>query len=383
MSNTVAGHGSRKMKLIEKLGESDSLKWRKIHNNKDLSEAYKDVCAIMEPYIEEAERGALLSEIKSYRDDLINKVNNGELHVTSSAQVQDILENIPLLFLNKHGEDHISCVIDKANEISSFFTNSPLSSFESFILLCAIQIHDVGNILGREHHELKQAKIFDDNVKKVIKDTCERRVIESIAMAHGGRGPDGSKDTISFLQPAERIFEERVRTRELAAILRLADELADDSTRYSYGALELDIIEDYSKIKHDYSRVLHTVMIEKRDDGCCQIVLVYEMSSDDVKTTYSILGKDVFLLDEIYDRTLKMERERRYCSKFLNADIRISGIQVRINIYGCYCNLLDHISYTLEDFSYPLDPSDGSIKEISKDIRSGIEEKDFISRKEM
>ncbi|MCQ2524969.1 MAG: hypothetical protein MJ123_11575 [Lachnospiraceae bacterium] len=372
------------MTLIETIKADNAEKWLKNHNGKSLYEAYLEVCRVMKPYIIEAERGAMANEIQKYRDDVIEKINNSKITIESRHDLETVFDELPILFLNNHGEDHIHRVIEKADEIISHFKDYSLTNFESFILLCSIQIHDIGNVLGRVDHEKKLCTIFDEHVKETLIDTPERRVIKAIAMAHGGRTQSGSKDTISeYLKESEPLFDEHIRPRELAAILRLADELADDSTRYSYGAISLKIIEDFSLIKHDYSRVLHTVMLEDKGFGCCNIKLAYELGVEDLEKKYSIFGEEKYLLDEIYDRTLKMERERRYCHKFLNANIKIDEIKVVISIYGDYCALIDEITYSLEDYSYPSEPTDNSIKSI-KNVKTGSEELEYIlSKKEV
>ena len=68
-----------------------------------------------------------------------------------------------------------------------------------------------------------------------------------------------------------------------------------------------------------------------------------------LKKKYKIGNGQKYLLDEIYDRTLKMEQERRYCMKFMHPYIDIGRIDVTINIYNEDLELLPSISYRLED----------------------------------
>ena len=116
-------------------------------------------------------------------------------------QQHELFAEDPVLFLNDHGPDHIDMVIERANSIVTNFNTEPLSEFEAFILLCAIQIHDIGNILGRAGHERKLNSIFDEKSANIIIDTPERRVIKSVAMAHGGKTENG-KDSLVKLSIA-------------------------------------------------------------------------------------------------------------------------------------------------------------------------------------
>ena len=62
------------------------------------------------------------------------------------------------------------------------------------------------------------------------KDMVEKKAILDIAKAHGGK-VNGDKDTISKLHDKGLILGNDIRYQKIAAILRFADELADDSQR--------------------------------------------------------------------------------------------------------------------------------------------------------
>lgn len=288
-----------------------------------------------------------------------------------------------VVFLNDHGPEHISKVIERAYALI-VDANEELTEMEVFVLLCAIQIHDIGNVLGRAGHEKKLMEIFETNSASLILDTAEKRIIKTIAMVHGGRAADGSKDTISSLRVKEPILGYNIRTRYLAAILRFADELADDSTRANRVACDLNIVGTDSQIYHDYSRALHSVNVEKDEETHGhKIMLCYELLATDMEKTYSMGGAPKYLLDEIYDRTLKMEQERRYCMKFMYQYIYFGKIEVTINVYGSRSQCLNTIKYTLEDISYPDNPLPGSIKiAASGEVPTGEEELKLIKDRE-
>lgn len=367
------------------LEQISASKWKRYHNNRTLGEAIKEVKNNLKPIVEEAERGAMAAEMRQEYDKINDELTalnqGGDIH-SFQKRISEITEDKAILYLNNHGEEHIEQVIQRAENIVYNFKGKSLTEFEVFILLCAIHIHDIGNVLGRKEHERNLNQIFDGHVKDIITDTPERRVIKSIAMSHGGKNMDGSKDTISRLNQTEDLLGEKIRPRLLAAILRLADELADDSTRKSTGALELGIVGEVSLIFQEYSRVLHTVKIEKNENGDCEISLVFELEIADLSKVYKMGHDEKYLLDEIYDRTLKMERERRYCQKFMHSEIAINCINVKINIYGECSEKIDTISYRLEDISYPNEPYAGSIKDVvDSTIRTGKEELHYVMRR--
>lgn len=359
------------------LSSTQAPSWKKNHNGKTCYEAYIEVKRNLEPIqktvIEGAMAEGIRSTVENYKTELgtINKEESEEIRI---RKTHELFASDPVIFLNDHGPEHMEKVIDRANSIIFHFEKDPPSEFEAFLLLCAIQIHDIGNVLGRAGHERKLVDIFDNNCKSTIPDTPERRAIKNIAMAHGGKSELG-KDTISLLSPQETIFSTQVRTRLLAAILRFADELADDATRANRAAMDLGILGTNSEIYHSYSRALHTVNVEgDSENHDCKVSLVYELETDELKKTYLVGGHEKYLLDEIYDRTLKMELERRYCMKFMYPCINIGRIDVTINVYGRMSEKERTISYTLEDVSYPDAPVAGQIVSTwKKDVPSGEE----------
>jgi hypothetical protein len=80
------------------------------------------------------------------------------------------------------------------------------------------------------------------------------------------------------------------------------------------------------------------------------------MTVDDACQTFGKGPNRVYLLDEIFERTMKMHRERIYCMRFLRPMITIDKINVTVRIYSPeyhYIPELETISYRLEESGYP------------------------------
>lgn len=368
--------------LEEYLEAFSSVKWKESHNRRTLFEAYNQLKINLRETQEDVVSGAMATGIRDSIRALEKEISECQKdQLATDKIIRNFLKDDHIIFLNDHGPEHVKKVIERAFNILKY-ANEDLSEFETFVLLCAIQIHDIGNVLGRIQHEKNLHQIFDDKCKDIVIDSAEKRIIKCVAMSHGGKTTDGSKDTISSLCCSEPILCSDIRTRFLASILRFADELADDSTRANRQALDLDIVGIDSEIYHDYSTVLHTVAIiedAENHDHC--VNLVYELEAKQLAKTYNVNGVQKYLLDEIYDRTLKMEQERRYCMKFMQPYIFINRINVTINVYGSLAQPLNKISYELEDTAYPEQPMIGGIKSISSDIPSGEEELTIIRLK--
>lgn len=285
--------------------------------------------------------------------------------VTQGAMIKEVekmleegnLKPEAIIYLTNHGKTHIDTVIQRASSLLQKST-CKLTPYEGYILLLAIHFHDVGNIYGRTNHEQKCKEIMSRLGVLAGEDEPEKRVIIKVASAHGGY-INNSKDTISSLNVDHPVLGKRVRKRLLAAILRFADEIADDSTRASRFLFEENSIPVWSRVYHAYSISLHSVLVDEN-----QIELAFEIEKDMILEKFvkheNGVDEEIFLIDEIYERTMKMHRERVYCMRFLRPDFDIQKIKVTIEIYDK--NEIVHgekIQYTLEDSGYPDKHQDG------------------------
>lgn len=285
--------------------------------------------------------------LKKHLGEKQEQVENGAL--LASARKNCSYDD--LVFLNHHGKSHIEDVMNRAAELIEFINTNSLSGFELFLLLCAIQIHDIGNLTGRENHTTS----FRPDFLKISKESCFIKepglgeMIFEIAAVHGG-SIEGDKDTINRLSARKELLGCEVRPQFLAAILRFSDELSDDFTR----AKEIDNIPKESGIFHAYSKTLHPPKISKIDnsDMCC-VKLRYFFERNEALREYTVNGKKKMLLNEIFDRTKKMEKERRYCSRYLMPYILISMIDIKLEIKFPNEFSARPYEYTLKERGYP------------------------------
>ena len=234
--------------------------------------------------------------------------------------------------LTDHGPDHIKKVILRASELVQD-SSCELSEYEVFILLMAIHIHDVGNILGRKQHEINSLEVMDKAGLGKDRDRLEWDTIFEIAQAHGGE----VKDKITDLED-EKILGIKVRKSLLASILKFADELAEDRTRANRFGLLSETLPEESTIFHKYAHSLHSIDINHK---ARQISLSFDVEEDDLNCTFQKKSKNEkgehvviqqYLLDEIYERTVKTHLERTYCMRFMRPDIDLTVIRVDIRI---------------------------------------------------
>jgi hypothetical protein len=270
-------------------------------------------------------------------------------------------------YLTDHGEDHVMTVVDRASRLTATDTCT-LTPYETYILLVAIHLHDVGNIYGRKGHEMRPLTIMREVLGNIAgMDSVEKRHIFDIAQAHGGHIA-GDKDKIRRLERETLVLQQRIRPQLLAAILRFADELADDRHRASRFMLGAGLIPKPSEIYHKFAESLHTVEI---DHAGRQVLLHFDFTDADAMRTFGKGDTVVYLLDEIYDRTIKTHMERVYCMRFMYHVIPIDVINVKIEVtHNRNYNVLHALGYRLEDTGYPDAPAQG-VRSICRDDRAG------------
>lgn len=304
---------------------------------------------------EETTKSAILHDIKK-------KVEKA----TKDGKTAFNLESI--LWLNDHGPKHILTVIERATDLVNQ-EKIDLNVREVYILLNAIQLHDVGNFYGRIGHEKKILEVIQEIIPFVGFDTIEKRYIKNIAQVHGGKiiKENGEKDpnTIVTIKPAVTIDRYNIRKQVLASIVRFADELADDKNRADSKMLFENKIPKSSQIFHAYSFCLDSVIVNHSTET---IELHFKIPKEFLLKKLGKIDKEVFLLDEIYDRVLKVHNERIYCSKFWKGLIAIDKIWVQIEFYSRPSEngsltesdflVHDDITFTLQDNQYPNVPDD-------------------------
>ena len=136
-----------------------------------------------------------------------------------------------------------------------------------------ILFHDVGNVFGREDHRNKVAEVFDQIRGDEPSLLHEKTLIVRATRAHTGTAQDGSRDTLKEVDEDEHLEGRRIRLRELAAVLRFADELAEGPQRTSDFMQRMQLYEPKSKKFHEYASSTN-ILIDRRNG---RIILTYEI----------------------------------------------------------------------------------------------------------
>lgn len=302
---------------------------------------YETLKKFLLPKHEETTKGAIIESIDVQIKELKKKGD------------EDLFKLEKIRWLNDHGPRHIDTVIERASQMLNT-SNDILSPREVFCLLSAIQLHDIGNFYGRIGHEKKIMDIVGTHGATLVgSDHIERRHILHIAQAHGGKVEDtGNKDTISVLKNETPVLNDIIRLRLIAAIVRFADELADDRFRADIELLKQKKLPKSSEVYHAYSACLNSVIINHNNKT---IELHFDIDKEYLKEKFGKDNGEIYLIDEIYSRVLKMHQERIYCSRFWTPYIALENILVIMNFYSDDIHEVVHpeITFTLSEKGYP------------------------------
>ena len=254
----------------------------------------------------------------------------GNYTTARDALLKQVLEEIKSQEsdLTDHGPNHVADVMDN---VFRLIESARLDGRSIFLLAVATLYHDVGNIFGREKHNLALLKVFNDTYPK--SGQAYKRVkslVNTIAGAHTGKARDGSKDTLKDLTNSDSFMKDKVHPRELAAILRFADELAEGPQRTSSYKIKHKLIDSISMIYHAYAICCEPAVIDEDNQ---RIALTYPISIKNQNGTLYLHECEITLEDMltyIYTRVHKLDVERKYCKhyapKILNQFVKVSAV---------------------------------------------------------
>lgn len=212
-----------------------------------------------------------------------------------------------------------------------------LTPYELYLLLCAIRLHDAGNIDGREEHAQRVVGILGQYGGNIAHDAPEFELICGIAEAHGGVNfMSGDKDTIIALPPDDTpVGGITCRPRHVAAMLRFADEVCEHRGRASGHHIRNNTLPEDNQLFHYYAASISGAVPDRRLKSFrLNIAIDAQYLLEKYKTPKDEVGvqSEVFLFDEVLIRLAKLDRERIYCNQFLDPRLQTNQIEVLIRL---------------------------------------------------
>ena len=228
-------------------------------------------------------------------------------------KVYELLKNVPEAEpgLTDHSETHVRDVFRRAYELLGEDCAEDMVGLEPGLLtppdlmglVCTILYHDVGNVTGRDSHEKKIVEVFTGTWPDAASHQGIRKIVRDAGGAHSGKAQDGSDDTLARIDPdTTGEYGETIQLRDIAAITRFADELAEGPQRTNAYMRAHKLIRAGSELHHCYSSVTRI----RVDRGNHRIVLQYNI---DLKTLSACTLRK--LLRMAYGRIIKLNWERQ------------------------------------------------------------------------
>ena len=229
--------------------------------------------------------------------------------------------------LSDHGERHIANVLDNCDKLLGEEMNK-MSGMMIYCLGLVVLFHDTGNVFGRKEHNKNIAKVYNFVRKKEAKYNHERGVIIAAAEAHTGVGKDGSRDTLNSFESGnmDNLEGEPINLRDIACILRFADELAEGPQRTSQFMIENYKYAEESSIYHEYANIVQIAI--GRNEGRISITLNIDVG-DSVKDEKNF----VELMEFACRRIVKLDEERRYNKHYCDLLLPFKKTSIKFNFW--------------------------------------------------
>ena len=159
--------------------------------------------------------------------------------------------------LTDHTDKHIRDVMKNVHLLLKH-TYASVPPMDLYILGLCVLFHDAGLLLGRKNHADYDiiAKVYDNAFPNDPAFVTERRAVSRAASAHTGKATDGSNDTLKDISETVAVDGYPIRLREIATILRFADELAEGAQRTSQFMQDHNLYKRDSLVYHLYANTV-------------------------------------------------------------------------------------------------------------------------------
>ncbi len=257
--------------------------------------------------------------------------------------------------LTKHDASHVANVLDNVEQLlGEELTRIP--SFDLYILCVCVLFHDAGNISGRERHNQEISKVYQAIKEKAVRSRPEQAIVQRVAGAHTGKAKDGTRDTLKDVPAEMPLGGKKVQTQWIAAVLRLADELAEGPQRASWYMMEEGRYGQGSAIHHVHAQCLDLCI--DRGEGRIALTYDFNISVTDQSTVVQKTANHETLLSELleftYGRIVKLDIERKYTKHYCDWLVPFKTISVTLRFWRGDSELaLDLNPLTLSDLVIP------------------------------
>ncbi len=225
---------------------------------------------------------------------------------------------------NDHGPKHIIRVLEYVDKLLANDIEK-LSELELYLLLCSVVLHDQGLLHGRAGHSRASQKLLKLPDFSGLFEDHEVEFLGKIVAVHSAR-EDIVKEFQSF-DDVEHVAGDSVRLKYLAALLRLADELDEDSRRAKSRVFQKLHLPEESVI---YWLINMHILSIKPLLASKSIKVTVQYATDEIEELYPYeSGRLVNVLAGVFRKIQKVNAEREYCMRFIDDGPLLRKVKVR------------------------------------------------------
>ena len=163
------------------------------------------------------------------------------------------------------------------------------------------------------------------NIADLFYDTETRHDIFDVARVHGGKSPQFGRDTIRGINSDNFTFP---RLRLLAAILRIADELSENSERVRAELIKRLAASPKSNLAYRYAQCFRR--FELQNDT---LDVLLRVQPDQHEFVTEIDGECMNFFDHLEHKIDVIEKEARYCAQYGRPDFDIRRIRFTVEFF--------------------------------------------------
>ena len=227
-----------------------------------------------------------------------------------------------------HGCRHVGDLVESLDKLGLSIEEkqgaTPLNPLESYILLCAAHLHDVGNIKGRKNHPTNSGGLIKEH-RNLFYDTETCQNICDVARVHGGVSEKYGHDTFREIH-SDHYSPPRLWL--LAAMLRMADELSENPERVPATLLKWFQASPKSKLAYHYAECFRRFDLQNDT-----LYIQFRIYPDQHKFSKVVEGKSVDFFDHLEYKIDVIEKEAKYCSQYGRPDFDIRRIRLTMEYY--------------------------------------------------
>lgn len=244
-----------------------------------------------------------------------------------------------LLRVLKHIENLLARHFPRAEDGPDIPESREVCWADSMIVLNALVWHDLGNIRGRLGHAKQVHDLFETIAPRLYEDRLAE-LVKQVAEAHSGTGAIERIIPNSFA--AQAFHGEDIHPQFLAALLRFADELDEDSHRIATSDYAtMDLVPADAQRFWFFNNVNTSIRVVSHASDFGTNAPWVEIHSRIPQSRFDEgipngANATTPAMTEYLRRVLKIEAERRYCNPYLRKAYHhagVAGIRVSINAH--------------------------------------------------